>query len=274
MASVSKGANAPGERPRWTEAVVFEALRSVFPDGAYTLLPQVRNQTGFSRRIRTADAVAISNWPSRGVYLAGVEIKVDAGDWKRELADPRKSAEIQRYCRYWYVAAPAGVVPEAEVPETWGLIEATAKGEKRSARIVKRAPVLEAEPPSVELVASIARAMAEVSVPRAELDRRVADAVKNARETYERNESFQLRQIKESVATFEAVSGVSLRNPWDAGPIGEAVRFVLRSGVMRAEQNLVNLRKSAAAIVAEADKGLAVIEKHHGDKPRGSLADG
>lgn len=80
----------------WTERLVFERLAKVFPPPAFVLLPQVRNGTGFSRRrTRTADAIAASVWPSRGLYLVGVEIKVCVHDWRRELADAAKSESAE-----------------------------------------------------------------------------------------------------------------------------------------------------------------------------------
>ena len=58
-------------------------------------------------------------WPSRGLYIAGVEIKVSRADWLKERKDPGKSVSIQRFCKYWYVAAPAGIVPVADDEDDW-----------------------------------------------------------------------------------------------------------------------------------------------------------
>ena len=46
----------------------------------------------------SGDAVIMSLWPSRGLELHGVEIKVSRADWKREAADPAKAEAIAAYC--------------------------------------------------------------------------------------------------------------------------------------------------------------------------------
>ena len=93
-----KPANPRPPVERWTEGRVFGLLKGPFPDGAFLRLPQVRNGTGFQRSTRTADALIVSCWPSRGLWFAGVEIKVSLSDWKRELCKPEKSASIQKWC--------------------------------------------------------------------------------------------------------------------------------------------------------------------------------
>lgn len=55
---------------------VIEALGKTFLSPSYAMLTQVRNGTGMSRNARTADAMFMSLWPSRGIYLAGIEVKV------------------------------------------------------------------------------------------------------------------------------------------------------------------------------------------------------
>ena len=93
------------------------ALSRKFCAPEYAFLSQVRNQTGFRRRVRTADALAISCYPSRGIYLYGFEIKVDRYDWLNEMKNPEKAEEIGRNCHFWMVVAPAeGVVKRSELP--------------------------------------------------------------------------------------------------------------------------------------------------------------
>ena len=55
------------------EGGVFEALKTRYNSPEYCLLPQVRNSTGYSSKVRTADAIAMSLWPSRGLTLTGFE---------------------------------------------------------------------------------------------------------------------------------------------------------------------------------------------------------
>lgn len=119
---------------------------------AHAVLHEVADRTG-SRISRFADTVVVSCWPQRGLWFGGVEIKVSRSDWLAELANPAKSAAVQQYCKYWWLAAPPGVVDIGEVPETWGLY--TIDGKK--AVLSKRAPELEAVPPSLSFVASVLR---------------------------------------------------------------------------------------------------------------------
>lgn len=134
---------------------VLNVLRAgPFREPAHVWLYELRNSTGYTRAVpRYADALVTSVWPTRGIWFAGIEVKVARGDWLRELDDPTKSAEIQRFCDYWWVAAPKGVVKKEEVPEQWGFYEIDGK----KAKAVKQAPRLEPEPLDKSFVASIMR---------------------------------------------------------------------------------------------------------------------
>lgn len=141
-----------------SSAQVASALRKgPFRDPAHAWLEQVRSGTGYGSRERYADALAVSLWPSRGIWFAGIEIKVDRGDWLREVDAPEKAAEIMKWCDFWYVAAPAGIVELGEVPETWGLYVV----EKGKAKLVKEAPRLSPELPTRTFVASVLRNAAQ-----------------------------------------------------------------------------------------------------------------
>ena len=145
----------PQEAPPKTEYGILDRLeQGPFSRPGFVLIRQVRNATGFNRKqTRYADGVAVSLFPSRGVFFAGIEVKVSRSDWQKELADVEKSAEIQRFCRHWWIAAPPGIVNKNELPPTWGLYEI---GDR--CRPVIQAPVLECEPPSVGFTAALLRA--------------------------------------------------------------------------------------------------------------------
>jgi hypothetical protein len=108
-----------------TEQTVFRVLRKHrFPEKSCVFLPNVADRTGFVNR--RADAIAMQLWPSRGLTLEGVEIKVSRQDWLKELEQPEKADAIFRYCDHWWLAAPEGVVQPGELPKTWGLLTITA----------------------------------------------------------------------------------------------------------------------------------------------------
>jgi len=117
---------------RHTEASILGLLRERHaakrgngPEWAY--VEKVRDAAGFDAK-RTADALALSLWQSRGCELHGFEVKVSRGDWRRELADPAKADGWCAIVDRWWIVAPRGVVPRDELPSTWGLLETGARG--------------------------------------------------------------------------------------------------------------------------------------------------
>lgn len=93
----------------------------------WAIMWEVGQGTG-SMSGRRADAVMMSLWPSHGLELHGVEIKVSRSDWKREAADPTKAEAIAKYCHRWWVHTPEGVVDDvSDMPPAWGLREWTGK---------------------------------------------------------------------------------------------------------------------------------------------------
>jgi hypothetical protein len=222
---------------------VIDALRrGPFRAPAFVLLENVRNGTGFQRQDRYADCIALSLWPSRGVYLSGVEVKVGRGDWKKELDHPEKAGEHLRFCRYWWVAAPPGVVELAEVPETWGYMEIKGK----AVRTVKAAPKLDEQPPTVAMMAAIIRNAGEslderISRERAEA---TAEAYKEIGDEKVRElerelgvAKIQLREARErmeAVVKFEEASGVHIER-WAARSTAE--QFKAANALARAIGN-------------------------------------
>jgi len=215
-----------------SEAQLLHLLAERHPAPAWAFLPHVANGTGFVRRTkRTADALALSLWPSRGLELHGFEVKSSRADWARELAAPEKAEEIARFChRWWVVAGRDGMIPPADVPPAWGLL--VPRGGKLVA--VKEAAPQPAQALDMPMVCAILRVATETMVPKATLDAQVESAVKRARESAAAGEQVALRSaqrtlddLRETVASFEKESGVKIGSRWDAGRIGRAVKLVL-----------------------------------------------
>lgn len=102
---------------------MVELLRKKYPSDAYSVIEQVRSSTGYvEESVRTCDALVMSLWPSRGVWLAGVEVKVSRSDWLSEVKDIEKADRFRKYCQYWYLLCEKDVAQPDEIPETWGWI--------------------------------------------------------------------------------------------------------------------------------------------------------
>ncbi|MFN4169979.1 MAG: hypothetical protein ACK4HD_16840, partial [Pannonibacter phragmitetus] len=125
-----------------TSADIRAAMSKRWTQPEYALMWEVGSSTGAGPS-RYADAVIMSLWPSRGLELHGVEIKVSRSDWKREAADPKKAEAIARYCDRWYVHTPPGIVDDLSgLPPAWGLREFDGK----TWRTVREAAKNEPEP--------------------------------------------------------------------------------------------------------------------------------
>ena len=127
---------------------VREILRRRYASPEWAFLEEVRNQTGYQKKVeRYADGVAVNLWPSRGLEVLGFEIKARRGDWVKELKDPSKSVEIQQYCdRWWVVAGGRNIVQPGELPPTWGLMVVHGNGGKRRLVCTQEAPKLDSKP--------------------------------------------------------------------------------------------------------------------------------
>jgi hypothetical protein len=150
-----------------TAGSVRNALKSHFPHPEYGLIFEVAQGTGMNAN-RRLDAMAMSLWPSRGLLLYGIEIKVSRSDWRREKANPAKAEELARFCHQFYIAAPNDVVPRDELPPNWGLLEVDDAGK---VGVTKPAATLAPEPPGYQFLAAVFRAI------RREADPEMVDAI-------------------------------------------------------------------------------------------------
>jgi hypothetical protein len=254
-------ARVKAEKPL-TEAELMVLLAERFAAPEYAFMPHVRNGTGYTRRTtRTADALAMSLWPSRGLDLHGFEIKSDRADWIREKENPEKAEEIARFCdRWWVVAGGENVVHQDDLfPPTWGLL--VASGGKL--RVVREAPKLEAQPLDRPMMAAILRRAAETVIPKPQIEAELERARQQGEERDRRDaeaeasgERHAHERLRDAVAAFEAASGVEIPT-WRAGRVGEAVQFVLNGGVEAAEERLRALHAGARELAAALEAQVA-----------------
>lgn len=169
---------------------VIDLLRARFGGSGAICMTEVGNATGAGVG-RWADLVAMETWPSRGLVIHGVEVKVSKYDWLREKAAPEKAEAIHRYCDFWWLAVTPGVVADlAEVPDGWGAFEARIDLAGKPELAVLRPAVRQARAESVPrvFVAAMLRALTRAEDSRVdkfvreEVERRVAAARERDRE--------------------------------------------------------------------------------------------
>lgn len=244
-----------------TEREFVDHLKGRFGGKDYVLIPQVRNATGFPGRVRTADALAVSLWPSRGIDAHGFEFKDSRADWLKELKQPEKSEEIGRYCAFWWlVVSDPKVFGPDELPAGWGAIHAADGG----TTVLKKAPRRDALAPTWTFLAAVLKAAADVVTGEGVIQSRIAAAVAKADagrwEAIEAAEKRgrerggrELAELEKKVTEFEAASGVTFRRGWErAGQIGAAVRFVLDGGVERLTGDLRRIVETCDRVKAAA----------------------
>lgn len=254
------------KQPRTTGELEL-ALRHKYGGEEWALFFQVRDATGFQGS-RTADALAMGLWPSRGLELHGFEIKAFRGDWLRELKKPSKAEEISSYCdRWWIVAGDKELVKPHELPPTWGLMTPHGDG----LRIAVPAPKL--------TPATIDRLFLAALLRRAALHSPSAEAIKAATEAgrkegltqrdfntqHERDEH---KRLQEQVKKFKETSGVEI-DRWRGGDIGAAVKFVCEGGVQHAQRELKDMERSARQLASHLQ---AVLKKHKIDPQQFKLS--
>lgn len=122
---------------------IRKALRAYFNPNEWELAFEVRDAAGFDSK-RAIDAIAFNTWPSRGLSLHAIEIKVSSSDLTREIDNPEKAERIARYCDYFWLAMPKGMKSTRIIPEAWGILEVS-NGKARLARQAKKTEALEPE---------------------------------------------------------------------------------------------------------------------------------
>jgi hypothetical protein len=211
-------------------------LQARYPAPAYALFPEVRNATGFSAS-RSADAIAMGLYPSRGLVLEGFELKVSRSDWLRELRRPEKAETIMRYCdRIWLVAATKDMVPPEELPAAWGLMVPQG-GALRIRKQAPDRPASERRELDRAFLASLLRNAhsyirrelqnaAHIEAARKEGRREGESTAASKVERLERAG----RDLQERVERFERESGVRIADAWNIGDISAAVKMVVSGG--------------------------------------------
>lgn len=241
-----------------SESSLLKRLKVRCPTPAWAVFDHVRNQTGFRKsRTRTADAIALSLFPSNGLSLHGFEMKCSKSDLMKELKDPTKSAEFSEYCHHWWiVVSDLGCVEGLEIPPNWGILFP----HKNSLKAWRSAPVLNPKPMDINFVCAIARKMDEViqsrlkgMIPEADIESVIQERIAKAVETQRKQDAFRLRNLERMIQDFERQSGTSL-NAYNSGQIASVVKLVNRlgqSGVRDYVQAELSRSREHAAILEQ-----------------------
>jgi hypothetical protein len=212
------------EERKIDEIEVAKRLSRKYPAPAWSFLTRVRRGTGFSTVIRTADAIAMSLFPSRGFEIQGFEIKVSKNDLKKELSQPEKAEEIQQFCHRWWIVVPdKDIITLSEIPKNWGVIIAQKNGNK----VLKDAPLLNPKMIDYPFLAAIFRNQNENYVHKDDF----WDKVKEEKVKWEEHGNYELKEMRERIKRldeFEEISGFNIRSWGDEHKdIAKVVRLVL-----------------------------------------------
>jgi hypothetical protein len=245
-----------------TTSAIQRAVATKFRAPEWATFFEVHNGTGASQR-RSADAVAMNLFPSRGLSLHGFEFKASRGDWLRELKDPAKSEPVQRYCDHWWIVTLPDIVRPDELPATWGLY--VLKGSGLHAQV--KAPRLARQPIDAPFLAALLRRAHEYAGHNldAEVMKRIADAQAQLEDRIKRavdDRTREYRALRASVDAFEAASGIKISDglfEMGADEIGAAVKLVREAGIFSTWRGVATLATEARQFAERIEAAMAEL---------------
>lgn len=196
---------------------------------------------------RRVDAVVMDLWPSRGLTLHAMEIKVSVSDLKRELADGSKAEEIAQYCDLFSLVVPKGLISPNrmnEVPKAWGVIEVDGN---ENLVFSKQAARTRARAVDRPFMASMLRAGYGVSNVDVEAALRAGQEARDKTFTARVDEAVERRTksgaLWEELMAMLKAEGITYA--WDKEVLASVV-FALRL-----RSSMVNIKDGVARLVAE-----------------------
>ena len=250
-----------------TEATLTTAIHRTWPYSdmrpRYVVAVQVNNGAGYAYG-RTLDAIVFDTWPSGGLTLHGLEIKVTKGDLRRELQNTKKYADFSQHLDYFSIVAPKGVVDLKILPPKWGLFQPTDDGKLRARRKPLSIHADDRTTLSRSMSAAFVRALVSRSLSSEATAAAYARGEKSAKQRGEwkiKDLSRNLDSLEQSVSEFEASSGVRITS-WNGEKIGEAVTLVLAGGFEQRIGYAGNIRSLGEKIIQLADELDALKQKY------------
>ncbi len=244
---------------------IFSILKKKYPTGEYVVLREVSNASGTSRS-RSLDYMVINLWPSRGLSITGIELKVSRPDWLRELKNPIKQESHFKYCDYFYLLTDSeNVADDSEIPESWGWM--VISGNKIVVK--KQAPKLNPAEMSRHLLCAMLKRADEKEgyILRSDISQELKDAEQRGKEIAERGKVYrkdELDSLRESVESFEKATGIDISRASYNGytltkEIGDAVRIVLNNDIHELHENIKRIKQISERITREAEVAMNEI---------------
>jgi len=239
---------------------VLKLIRKKYAGAEYALFEEVRNAAGHSAN-RSADVMVMNLWPSRGLELTGMEIKVSRHDWLKELKSPAKAESFIKYCDRWYlVIGDESILVKGELPPTWGLV--LAKGSRLTTLV--EAPKLDPVPLSKGIMASMFRRITQGMIHPDDIEDKILEA-KEATKTYHERERLYLEQrlekLGKTVKEFEDASGIRIDMGWYRPGVGDAVKFILDGGTDKIAKELEVFKNNVEVLKNNIDKSYKLFKQ-------------
>lgn len=222
---------------------LINLIMKLYPSPAYTVITEVANATG-GGKCRSADAIAVGCWPSRGLTVTGFECKSSRSDWLRELKEPEKSVACQKYCDQWFLVTSTKEIADlSEIPESWGWLAA----QNGRLRTMKPGKALSPTPIDRGFLASLLRNKEKKGGLHVHLEAAKREGYQQAFEDGKKSggmirshESQQLRELRERVGKFEQATGLNVEHQWDLPNVSAAVKSIMADGF---NETIERLRK-------------------------------
>jgi len=240
---------------------LWDILNKHFPPGQYALMQEVSDAAGFNRS-RSADYIAVSLWPSRGLGINGIELKSFRSDWLNELKNPKKAENIFKYCDYfWLLTSDETVAKIEEIPVTWGWMCVV----NNKISIKKDAPKLTPVTLDRNFMATMLKRAAckDGFVHVDSIQDRIESAKEQGKQETTRQAEYVLKEYKrltELIKEFEDASGIKINDRWahNGKQIGEAVNFILNHDVKNLVRRLKQIQNASEAINNTINKALNI----------------
>ena len=245
---------------------IDELIVKKYPGPAWAVLTELRDGTGFSTAGRTADAVAFSLWPSRGLAIVGMEIKTSRSDWLSELKNPAKAESIAKYCNEFWLVTSENVAKEEEIPLSWGWYICNGKTLK-----VKK-PAQQLTPIEINRVflMSIMRNFSKSHIPLHEVkakskemvDAAVANANSHTDHILSRAQSW-----RKTLFDFKEASGINLEEEWkfNAKEVGALVKAVMNTDLRWQIKQIASAAQRMKDVMAELESVDLFKKLNYGD---------